>query len=448
MAISLTKRRVLGIKTETTEGTQDAPAASTDALPLLREATAVARPFSTERETLRQTLTGVPDIYPGKSLVDVNFVFELHAVPGYTSGAGQTNTCRPLFTRVIQGCGYQPLHENESMVAYPISSVSVAGPMRHLETVTGASTTGSWRVIGDTFADDGVLIVDRGTGTHASGNLTGGTSGAVFNVGALSGASLTEVLAWYPNSILAGSGGVDQTTTSITLWKDGKKWAVKGAMGNIEFQFDHGAPVLVSCTFSGVLVDYTDEALPTTINESHKYPPTFLGTRMTLRQAIDAPTHGNKYGSDGSSTGGLEGGLSKIRLSTGNDVVFHQNALDPNGVNYAFITGRKPKGSFDPDEVTEAEFSFASRFVNGTPLRMRVWPVGPVSTSWNYANPTTQNQNGFDMIAPGIVFSGMADQQRDSIMFWDASFDLTGSDYNSGLEESLGTDNELVIVHR
>jgi hypothetical protein len=230
---------------------------------------------------------------------------------------------------------------------------------------------------------------------------------------------------------------------------DGKRLRAKGCMGNMEFQFRHGDAVVVDCTFRGVFVDYTDTALPASPNEAHKYPPTFLGSRLTVRQTVNAPSNANKYGSDGGGAGVLTGALNQMTLRTGNEVIFHENSLDPNGVDFARIPRRQPGGQFNPDEVSNANFDFVQRFVSGIPLRLRTWVVGPPSGSWAYDDPLTQNQNAFDFLAPGIAFSGMADQERDEIQVWDASFDCTGGDYDTtAFGELPGNDNEFVVAHR
>lgn len=445
MAISLSQKRVVGVSVESTRGTHSDPGAS-DCMPLLRSAKFTVRPTSVDRPTLRLSLTDMPDIYPGKSLADIEFSFELHANSTYVSGAGVTSAMRPHLTRIMQGCGYSFLAESANLYAYDLTGAITTdnGPLRHGEAVSG-STSGTGTVVGDTYADDGAVIVDQPNSTAwVSTNITGATSGSVFGLGSR---NVTECFGWQPNSNHATTSTL--TSLSISLWADGKRLRVKGAVGNFRFEFRHGDAIVVVCNFTGVVVDYGDAALPTNPNEAHKFPPTFLGTRATFRQAINAPTSANKYGSDGGGTGVITGALNQIDIESGNSIIFHENSLDANGVGFGQITARQPKGKFNPDEMANStEFAFVSRFIAGTPIRGRIWAVGPGSTTWAYDDPSTQNQNGFDFIMPGMVFSGLADQDRDGINIWDASFDLTGTDYNSGIEEAPGNDNEFVLVHR
>ena len=63
-------------------------------------------------------------------------------------------------------------------------------------------------------------------------------------------------------------------------------------------------------------------------------------------------------------------------------------------------------------------------------------------------NPATNNQNSYMFSSPGLVFVGMADIDRDNVNVWDASFKLTGGDYDqTALGELPGNDNELIIAH-
>lgn len=447
MPTSIYEKRVVALAVEAAQGTHSAPAASTDAIPLLRSGSIAITPFRVDRPTIRLTMTDLPDIYPGKATVEIQFSFELHANSSYVAGAGVTTAMRPIFARVIQCSAYNFLSEGALVYAYDLTSISTSAPIRHREVLTGATTPGTGNLaVADTYGDDGALFVDHGSTPLAGSPFTGADSGSAATVGAR---NVTECFAWYPNSSASDGAGGGQRTCSLSVWTDGKLLRAKGAMGNIEFQFRHGDAVVCACTFRGVFVDYADAALPTAPNEAHKYPPTFLGSRMTLRRTTNVPGAGNMYGSDGAGAGTIRGALNQMNLRTGNEIVFHENSLDPNGVDYARVTGRAPSGNFNPDEVSEAEFSFVSRFVSGVPLRLRTWVIGPPSGSWLYDDPATQNQNGFDFISPGIAFTGMADQERDSIMVFDASFNLTGGDYDTtAFGEAPGNDNEFVIVHR
>lgn len=449
MAFASASRQLVGAVKENFQGTQVAPSAS-DVIPLLRSVKVTPTSIRVDRPTLRLSLTDLADIAPGKATVEVDFVYELHASALYTAGAGVTFGMRPYFTRTMQACGYSFTNEQTSqqgMYSYALTSIAGVLPLFDGEGVTGSTVAGVGNtVFGDTYGDDGFVLVDHGATALTGTTFTGSSSLAAATVGAR---NVTEVFGWRPFSTqpnpVTGSG---QSTMSLTVWKDGKRLQVKGCMGNTEFQFIHGDAVLVHCTMRGVLVDYTDQALPTSPNESHKYPPTFLGSRLTLRQIGNTASNANRYGTDGGGTGVIEGALSRMTITTGNEIVLRENSMDPNGVNFATITDRSPGGTFDPDEVASADFDFISRLVSGTPVRMRCTVNGPGSSTPVYNDPSTNNQNSYMFSAPGLVFDGMADIERDAVNVWDASFKLTGGDYDpTAFGELPGNDNELIIAH-
>lgn len=449
MAFASASRQLVGVVKENFQGTQVAPGAP-DVLPLLRSVKVTPKPVRIDRPTLRLTMSDLADISPGQAIVDVEFTYELHASGNYAAGAGVTSSMRPYFTRPFQACGYQFTNEQTSqqgLYAYALTSIAGSLPLFNGETVTGSTTAGSGNtVFGDTYGDDGIVIVDHGATALAGTTFTGATSLAAATVGAR---NVTEVFGWTPNSTIPNAvSGAGQATLSVTVWKDGKKLQVKGCMGNTEFLFNHGDAVLCRTTMTGVFISYADSALPTNPNESHKYPPTFLGSRLTLRQTTNSPGAANRYGTGGQSSGAITGGLNRMSITTGNTVVARENSMDPNGVNFATITDREPGGSFNPDEVASADFDFISRFVSGTPLRMRCIVSGPGSSVPVYNDPSTHNQNSYMFSAPGLVFDGMADAERDGINVFDASFKLTGGDYDpSAAGELPGNDNELIIAH-
>lgn len=444
MALALTRRRLLGIRLETTPGTANVPnlTSSIDNTPLLRDAKMSTEPISVERPTLRLTQTPIGDIYPGVSLGTLTASFELCSHSTYSGDA--VNGSRPNLTRWLQACGFIAFSESANLFPYKITTLGTDnGPLRHLEGITTGATTG-WRVYGDTYADDGVVYASETTGS-AGATFTGATSGTVFNVTTRG----TKVFGWSNTSDINGQLGAGLATASVSLYDDGKLWALKGAAGNIEFDFPHGGAVLANVTLRGVVAGYIDSALPVPLDQ-HKYPPTFLGARVTLRFPNNTPTSVQKYGVGGGVGGTTTGALNSIKIRSGNDVVLHENSMDPFGVNYAIITGRKPTGTFNPDEVLESEFSFFNSFLIGRPLRARVQVVGPPTPgSVAFDNPATFNQNAYDFIVPGVVLDQLGDGDRDGINVWDGSFKLTGGDYDqTAAGEAPGNDNELTIINR
>jgi hypothetical protein len=460
MALLLGRRRNVGMKLESISGTPNAPNMATDNLPLLRSVTPTIEPISVERPILRLTMTPYGDIYPGKSLGTIDVVFELTSNAAYTGLSGNTNTSASMYPTFLRPLSISSLPFNNNAIAgdvlnhhaykvTPPAGVD-AGPLRHGENVTGTGVTGgnNWTVIGDTFADDGVLVVAE---TANEGGLTGGTL-----TGVTSGTQLTvstrgpQLFAFHATSDVNGQINNGLANATVDLYDDGKRLRLKGCAGETEFQFDHSNAILVHCTFRGVVDSYVDNALPASVFESVKSPPKFLGTRVSLRRPINAPAAVESYGTDGAGVGTITGSLNTIRLKTGNEIVLPQNSMDPNGVNYAIVTGRNPEGSFNPYEVlSSTDFDFLTSFFQGKPLRLRISAIGP-GAAVLYNDPTTTNFNIFEFIAPGIVLSQMGDTSRDGINTWDGKFKLSGGNYSASVaqSETPGQDNELTILHR
>ena len=440
MAIALKKRRVVTALVEATRGTAEAPAASTDAIPMIRDATFEITPVEVERPTLRLSLTDYPDIYPGKATVRARILVE---VAGRDSGFP---TSPPAWTRLLRACAMDLYSSSANVFAYKVTALTTDnGPLRHGEVVTGTALAGTGNVmLGDNFSHEGgvlgtVFVREGATPGVGAGTITSqrGSNETVFTV---TTRSTNKCLGYVPQSDVNL-----QSTVSIGMYLDGKLCAFKGAMGNVEYQFNHGDACLAQFEMQGVLVSYTDVAMPTNAFEGHKVPPTFLGAKLTLSSPTNNPAAANRYGTGGTSTFTTKGALNQVRLSSGNNVILQPNSLDPDGIAFALSTGRKPTGSFNPTEVLSAtEFDFISRFVAGSAARMKII-MGAVDNT----SPNTADQNSFDWMLPGVVFTGMSDVDRDGINIWDASFDLTGGDYDSTvLGEQPGQDNEFLLVHR
>lgn len=444
-------RRVVAVAVESAaQGTAVLPVASTDAIPMIRSAKVTPTAIRVDRPTMRLSLSDLGDISPGKATVEVQFEFELTANNQYVAGAAGSVTAamRPIATRVFQACGYNFVAETAFMYAYALTSIAGTAPMRHRDVISGNAASMSGTVFGDTYGDDGQIFVDQAL-SATTGTTPFTTTGGSATTAVVGARNTTEIFGWEPTSVQPDGAGGGHRSITLAVWLDGKRAQIKGCMGNVEFVFAHGDAVICRATMRGVLVDYIDEVIPTNANEGHKYPPTFLGSRLTLREGVNAPTAVNRYGSGGTAGGGITGALNRMSLNTGNEIVLRENSMDPNGINYATISDREPGGSFNPDEVlNNTQFNLISRFLSGTPLRLRATVSGPGSTTVNYADPATNNQNTFAFIASGVVFDGMQDADRDGTHIFDATFKITGGDYDtSALGETPGNDNEFAIVH-
>jgi hypothetical protein len=457
MAISLSKRRIVAATLEAlggTPGTIDrgifrAPNVAADAIPTIREAKITRfEPVKVERETLRLSLTGMPDIYPGVAIAELTFVAEIGGVPS-NSGAS-TSLSSPVWTDLIRACGYVEVSAQGSPTSAPTAAALATAPrlytfasqtggtgsaIRHGETVSVAyATTGgpiAGVCVGDTFTDDDLICVQETSGTAGTGNITitGATSGRATAAFAAANRDTTVVVALKLQSDINL-----METISLEAYLDGKRLQLKGCMGNFEIRMVHGDVLHAEFKFTGIVHTYGDTTMPTNANESHYLPPTFLGKDVRFREIDASKTYGKDTGSSVQV-----GALNNVKYSSGSTVIMRENSLSASGYSFAYITDRKPGGSFNPDEVSESEFSFIDAFIKGRSIRGKAL----------FGSNTSGDGNSIDIITPGMVFSGMADGDRDGINIFDASFDLTGGDYDSSATTEIpGTDNEITLIYR
>ena len=448
MAIALKKRRVVAVANESTRGTLQSINPTIDAVPTIRELTVTPSPVSIERPTLRLSLTTLPDTYPGVATAEVKFVCELGGLPTNP----QTTYAVPVWFDLFRACGFQErsgpnpgpgggaprlLHNVTNLTGGTAGSA-----LRHGETVTGNGGTiaGTGVVMGDFFFEDDVLCVRETTAPTGTAltTWTGGTSSRVAT-----GTRGTNVVA----ALELQSDVNLSECVSIEAYHDGKRWRIKGCMGEVSLLLDYGDMIRAEFTMQGVVNAYADVAMPATPNEAHKIAPTFLGKEVRFYEISSTATG---YGRDaagfvnvsGSPT--VNGSLTQVRLNTGNNVILRQNALDPSGISFAVITARAPTGTVNPDEVLNTEFDWISKLQAGSPMRFKAM-IGTPGTSLQAA----QDGNTIDLLCPGIVLNQMGDGDRDGVQAWDGAFKITGGDYDpSAAGETPGNDNEFTLIYR
>ena len=432
----------------------------------MRDAKFTITPESVDRPVLRQSLTKYPNIYPGVATVQIEILMELHGLPqNLEGGANVLAYSSPVWSDLIRACAFEEVstqgspdtiggaanaREPRMYTGFTAFDTGEVLPMRHGETVTVDYVTSgdigptNTTILGDTYFDDDAVCIEEPDASVAG-------AGAITLRATTSGADTSAGTVVRDTSKIVGfrqkSNVNIMETISMEIYLDGKRLQAKGLMGTFEIQLDHGDAVKARFVMQGVLHAYGDVAMPTNANEQHNVPPSFLGKDLRLRYHDGTATR--SYGKDTAGPVAVnKGALNTIRIGPGNNVILRKNSLDSAGILHALITERQGVGSFNPDEVLSVgdNFDFATRFVNGFPFRLRAF-IGSKQGDVSTAFPT--DGNSIDIIAPGLVFDGMADQERDGVNIWDASFKLTGGDYDSTLAGELpGNDNELTILYR
>ena len=414
--VFLTRRRQIAATVESTPGTAETLTAGNN-IPRVSNIKWTPNILSVERPLNRNSLTPFPNLVPGQTTGQLTFDVECAGNSSMASGGGAFNG--PRFEPLLRGCGLEAVAVKQLTIGAVTS-----GPFRHGETVTQAVSSATGAVVGDVYTGTTRIYLKVLSGTfNGTDLLTGGTSGATATPTAVS----SDTYKGY--QLQSDPDSMEPIT--IAAYLDGKIIKLEGAMGSPEFTFQHGNPVVMSFTFDGVHTSYVDGGLLTgaSLQEGQYQPKPFFSAATTL-----SVTDGtNNYGT---GVSGAAGPLNNMTLALGNDVMLRENSLAAaGGLDYAVITDRSPTGSFNPDELLSATYDWLSSFTGGTTNRMRIVHG-------------TVTGNTFEFIAPGLVFSGMADGNREGIFIFDASFALSGGNYGTLPTETPGTDNEFVLIYR
>ena len=445
MAFRMHDRKVYAALESVTEGTAVTPNASTGYIETIDPTFSITA-ATFERNPTRGSITPVPQTVPGTGIAagaacaTVEFTFSVEL-----AGTGTAATA-PRWGMLLKACGFEELTTLKSApIGVTDGSTTQPRNLRHREAISAQAGTSFssgdrvGRVVGDVGYDDGtVYFVKAGSSTTvaASDNIVGQASAnrAV--------ASDVEAASGVAYALVSGTELGGSTSTSLTLRvaidSTGKFVEGVGCRGNVEFVFVANDRVLLNFTFTGRLNQYSDGATTLTPTaDTMSIPPAFNGVSLALREST--------YGAgDGSAV--TSSIFNSMSINIGNEVTLRESVSAGSGYDVAYITGRAPSMTFNPDAVAESTYGFWDRFLSGELTRAKM-TVGD----------TSGNQFLFKM--PAIQFSGISDGNRDEVMILDSSTTLTGGDTGSSIQESaadtganstvtnarLGTNNEFVF---
>lgn len=140
------------------------------------------------------------------------------------------------------------------------------------------------------------------------------------------------------------SSGFDSLT--FYVYKDGILYKVTGAMGTFEFVAEAGGHPTIKWTFKGLYSAPTDTALPSPTYDS-PVPPIAESAALTIGGWAD----------------GVYGAFS---FSLENAITVRKDLNSADGIHSVTVTGREPKGAFDPAADLEATRSFWANWADGT----------------------------------------------------------------------------------
>jgi len=428
MAFRTFDRKVF-FKLEASEGTYQEPSANTDFIECIDPSWTITN-RSFERNPTRMSVTPVPMIVPGTSktapsgTIEISFSVEL-------AGGGALATA-PRWGDLLLACG---MREITAITTVPLTAITAgSGPkvMRNYENIDMANATsysgGSdkvGRVIGDTFTGESVLHMIRDGSSvsfTASDKVIGQVSDNYFTGAALSAAQAIGYVLTSGTEL--GGGNSSSLTFEIGLDNSNSKLQAVGCRGNVEFAFVSGDAVRMNFTFTGRLKGYVESGTVVPEAQGRPIPPAFVGVDMTIQQS-------DYGGSDTDSAAVADQIFNSMTINLGNEVTVRENVEVATGYDAAYITGRTPTMTFNPDAVKTATYDYWQRLLAGETNRVSM-QVG-----------TAGSGNSFLFKMPAAQFSGIADGSRDEVVVYDGTCTLTGGDYGSSVQEITGADSTV-----
>lgn len=396
---SLLRTRVLGIAGETTEGTFNTPSTATTpgttASIVIYDPRVTLKPDKYRREPARANLSPLPPII-GIQRGSVTFKAEVKGPEDVSSNLGI-----PEVDLLLRACGmkrtdtggggsavtaraYTPTSVMKPHWTATLTAGATAGTSA---TITVASTTGL--AVGDVVS----FYLSRATLTREEQcTIDGITDATHFTVATLAANK--------------NSGDIVERTNraiplSLELQDQEKSYRIHGARGDItKVGGKVGEPGMYEFKFEGGIEAVTDTFTAFSVTQGVKIPPAFFSGAVSLGSG---PYTGADY--------------SEISFALGNTLAPRESARTATGLVSTLITGRAPKGTFDPEAVTEATYAYWSKLFAGTAQALSV-----------RFGSTSKNRVTF--ATPAAVLEELADQDRTGIACNGASFEmctLTGS---------------------
>lgn len=279
--------------------------------------------------------------------------------------------------------------------------------------------------------------------TSANDVLKGNTSGAIVaSIGDLgagpvagvpfrpldgtlsSGETLTNLTQTGTVVNVTGFSQSKLPTLSIACVEDGKVKTLKGCRGTFTITAEIGQPVMINFTFKGQLSSITDGGSLSGVAYESPVPPKFMGHEFKIGSYAASEPGKDTYTTEHTPR------VTSFSFDFGNEISFQKDATNATGIVGVHLTGRKTKGTINPEIRPEAVFPLERHFKDGSPFRERI-------TIGNTAG------NRFYISAGGCkpTQSGVGD--RDGFGINDYAFDCSVYRHN-GAE---GDERELVISY-
>lgn len=477
MATFRTYDRFLYAKVETTEGSAATIDTTDDYIETIEPTFSITNRVY-DRNVTRASMTQAPKHVTGTSAAapsaqcEFSFGVEL-------SGAGVTGVAinTPRYKRLLAACGLQAttcstVLLNSTQAIAPWNAASFADESSNAWPGDGVDATNSWapyqfrhgewisradlasdsgtptatyayatakkagRLVGDVWYKDDKMYYLNGNGSgsastvaivsgdnlygQATDTFPGDTTGAAANLAMRTRAAQVDAsavcLTPASDGLVGGGSVVNSLTMRLYLSDEGEYVEMVGARGNCEFVFASGDRCIMQFTFTGALRNYTDTVVAPLPNaQSLSVAPSVVGLTMELAESSYGAANAAYYGGTV---------FSEFSFNIGNDVTLRDSLSDSTGYEAAYITGRTPTVTFNPDAKRQStSYDFWDRLLSGETTHMN-WTLGTVAG------------NTFKFKVPGAQFDQIGDGNRDNVMTFDSTVNLTGGNNGSSVMES------------
>ena len=163
-------------------------------------------------------------------------------------------------------------------------------------------------------------------------------------------------------------------STTLQMFLDGKIYKMWGARGTARILLEVGKGGIISFEFIGADWSEADGALPAAPVYTTVQPPTFQGASLTI-----------------DSYAAL---VSRVEIDLGNSLAVRADANAASGNKSVVITDRKPKISFDPENVLVATEDFLGNWRNGTQMAFTTTLGAAAGNTIAVTAPKVQYQEG------------------------------------------------------
>ena len=145
--------------------------------------------------------------------------------------------------------------------------------------------------------------------------------------------------------------GTNVKTLTIGLYEAGRRKLMRGAVGNVVFEFVPGQPVMMNFTFTGVWVGVTDTAILT---------PTYP-TLAPIRAASGAATINSVVQT-----------FASCSFDVGNVVAIRPSVANAEGATFGIITDRTPTFTIDPEATVATGNDIWADWIAGTTRALNI----------------------------------------------------------------------------